>query len=34
MSDIRPPDAVIDIMRRLKDAGHTCYVAGGAVRTW
>jgi len=32
MSDIRPPDAVIDIMRRLKDAGHTCYVAGGAVR--
>ena len=34
MSDIRPPDAVIDIMRRLKDAGHTCYVAAVRCGTW
>jgi tRNA nucleotidyltransferase (CCA-adding enzyme) len=32
MFSVKPPAAVVDIMTMLRRAGHTCYVAGGAVR--
>lgn len=32
MFTVKPPAAVVDIIAALRRAGHTCYVAGGAVR--
>lgn len=32
MFSVKPPAAVVEIMAKLRRAGHTCYIAGGAVR--